>query len=84
MWKIYNKLFGWNYINYTDSATSFVAKVYKLKNGQVRMIGGIARGHYNDNLTKNGHFLHRPYSHWDALTWNDTVENDFLTSDSGE
>ncbi len=68
MWIILNKLLGWHYIEYRDSATSFVAKVYKIPTGEWRMKGGWCGGHYDANLKMDGTFNGRGGS-WIPLTW---------------
>ena len=68
MWIFLNKFLGWQYIEYRDSATSFVARVYKTPNGEWRMKGGCDRGHYDANLKMDGTFNGRGGS-WIPLTW---------------
>jgi len=46
-WQIKHKLLGWHFVFYRDSATSFVARVVKLPNGEILMKGGWCRSHYD-------------------------------------
>lgn len=73
MWKIFNKVFGWHYVEYRDTATVFVARVIKTPNGKLRMTCDWARNHYNAILAAEGKFEGRNGS-WIPLTWID--END--------
>ena len=68
MWTIFNKLFGWHYVEYRDSVATFVARVYMTPSGSVRMKGGFCRGHYDANLISGGEFCGRG-GRWTALTW---------------
>ncbi len=68
MWLIFNKFFGWHYIEYRDSADSFVARVHKIPNGEWRMKAGLGAAHYNANLKMDGTFVGRS-GNWIPLTW---------------
>ena len=63
-----HKFFGCHYIMYRDSATSFVAQVKRMPNGELMMLGGFCRGHYNATLNPNETFRNR-CGKWEALTW---------------
>lgn len=56
MWKLWHKIFGWQYVEYRDSATSFVARIQGMPNGRLRMICGLYSGHYNAFLKEDGTF----------------------------
>lgn len=71
MWMILNKFLGFQYIEYRDSACSFIARVYIIPNGELRMKGGWCRGHYDANLKKDGTFIGENMrgARWIPLTW---------------
>ena len=37
-WRLKNKLFGWHYVEYRDTATNFVARARVEPNGKMRMV----------------------------------------------
>lgn len=69
MWLLCNKLFGWHYVEYRDSACTFVARVIQIPNGHLRMKCGSCRSHYNAILNKDGTFIGKT-GRWIPLTWN--------------
>lgn len=68
MWRLFNRIFGWDYVQYTDTATTFVARVKTCPNGKQRMECDWTRNHYNDFLKEDGSFEGRNGS-WKALTF---------------
>lgn len=61
-----NAIFGWHYIEYRDSATSFVGRVKRLPNGKLRLVTFI--GVYDANLKHDGTF-EGSFGRWTPLTW---------------
>ena len=70
---ILNKLFGWDYVEYKDSCTRFIARVKRIPNGELRMFAGGCRGHYSANLNPDGTF-HNKGGKWTPLTWENRDE----------
>ena len=74
MWRIFNKIFGWHYIEYRDKQLITVARVYKLPTGVWRMKGpSFIRGeyrysYYDINLKLDGTFAYGN-GRWIPLTW---------------
>ena len=67
MWRIFNWLFGWHYIEYRDDVSSFIARVKKNPNGTLRMVTFFKV--YDANLNPNGTFVNDPGGSWIPLTW---------------
>lgn len=67
-WMYSHKVFGWHYIEYRDSCTTFIARVKKTPMGDLRMVCGSTGSHYDSNLNKDGSFVSRSGS-WTPLTW---------------
>lgn len=65
MWRLYNYLFGWNYVIYSDGAAHFIAKVIETPNGRL-MLGGKCRKHYDNYLQEN---YKVGLGKWSPLTW---------------
>ena len=66
MWRIFNFLFGWQYVEYRDSCTTFVAKVIVCPNGRLRMVTLMRI--YDALLNEDGTFEDTG-GRWVALTW---------------
>ena len=66
MWQIFHKLFGWHYIEYRDSCTSFIGRVKAMPNGKLRLVTFI--GVYDAFLKPDGSF-EGAHAAWTPLTW---------------
>lgn len=66
LWQIGHYLFGWHYIEYRDSCTSFVARIKRCPNGLYRLT--TATGVYDTFLNPDGTFMKSSGS-WIPLTF---------------
>jgi len=69
MWRLFNKLFGWHYVEYKDSLTTFVARVMETPNNKLRMV--TVYGIYDCFLEKEGKTS--TGRSWEPITWDGSL-----------